>query len=356
MPYMNDNSHQSTAPWYVMCHLNPKQIEVMLRKERNGEFCKSGEKPSPFKFYIPFLYMPVAETPNSSEYTKELRNDFHHFVFIQASGSRLDEIVTSDWNTKTRLHLYYYRDHEGRNVIVSDSEVRRLMSTFKDQTLKFFIGQPIDEFTAGDEVVLNINSWAGQKGVIKDIRLKKGKLTMTISMNIFSQTKSINFTDLKTGDITFEDPEKDRLFSGNPIDHMEEEVIDILSHKCGNTVSEEVIQADATRLKRLSSFDRIYMDDDDVDYARYLSLRLISAVLRQSKKREENFQKEVESHLAGKDHPTTADEAYLMMALFIATRLAKYRNAVKTYRTTHPDCPDILRRYHSIVKKLKSKG
>ena len=349
---MNDNSNESAAAWYVMRHPNPRQIEALLKKECAGRFCEESRPLQPFKFYIPYLYMPVSD---GSDYTNALRSDFHGFVFIQATGSRVDKIVTSDWNTKGRLRLHYYRDHEGKNVVVSDAEVQNLMSTFKDQTLKFFIGQPIDEFSAGDKVILNIESWAGQKGVVNDIRLRKGKLTMTISVNIFNQTKSINFTDLKTGDITFEDPAKGALFSSNPIDRLEEETIDILSHKYSHTTSKEVAQADATRLKRLSKFDRLYRDEDDADYPRFLSLKLICATLRQSKKKEA-LQKEVEKHLAGKDGPITADEAYLMNALFVATRQARYRDAVKAYRNAHPDSPDILRRYHTIVKKMKAKS
>ena len=352
---MTNNSNEDIRPWYVMCHLNPRQIEVLLKKECEGEFGEADKKASPFKFYIPFLHIPVTETPDSSEYINDLRGDFHNFVFIQATERRVSEIVTSDWNTKARLHLYHYRDHEGKNVVVSDPEIRRLMSTFKDQTLKFFIGQPIDEFSAGDKVILNIASWTGQKGIIKDIRIKKGRLMMTISLNIFNQTKSINFTDLKTGDITFEDPAKARLFSANPIDRFEEEAIDLLSHRFATTTSGKVMEADAARLKRLATFDRLYMEENEADYARFLSLRLICAVLRQNKKRKDDLQREVEHRLNSQETPTTADEAYLMMALFIATRRAKYRDAVKAYRTAHPDSPDILRRYHSIVKKIKAK-
>ena len=348
----NGNSNESAAAWYVMRHLNPRQIEVLLKKECEGRFCEENQQPQPFKFYIPFLYMPVAD---DSEYTKDLRSDFHSFVFIQAQASRIDKIMTSDWNTKGRLRLHYYRDHEGKNVVVSDAEVRNLMSTFKDQTLRFFIGQPINEFAAGDKVILNIESWAGQKGVVNDIRLRKGKLTMTISVNIFNQTKSINFTDLRTGDITFEDPAKEALFSSTPIDHFEEEAIDILSHRFSPTTSRETVQTDAARLKRLSTFDRLYMEEDEADYARFLSLKLICATLRQSKKKE-SLQKEAEKRLAGKDSPTSADEAYLMVALFVATRQARYRDAVKSYRNAHPDSPDILRRYHTIVKKMKAKS
>ena len=352
---MSDNNHNNGEPWYVLCHLNPKRIELLLKKECEGKFCITDEKPSPFKFYVPYLYMPMTESSDTSGYTKDLRNDFHQFVFIQASGNRVNEIVTSDWNKKARVRLYYYRDHEGNNVVVSDAEIRRLMDMFRGQSLKFFIGQPIEEFAAGDEVILNVGSWAGQKGVVKGISLKKGKLTMTISMNIFNRTKSINFTDLKTGDITFEDPAKEKFFSGNTIDRFEEEVVDILSHRFSHAISGEVAQADAARLKRLSTFDRIYMESEDTDYVRFLSLRLICAVLRQSKKKEA-LQKEVERHLTNKEMPTTSNEAYLMTALFISTRHACYRDAVKSYRNAHPDCPDILRRYHSIIKKAKAKS
>ena len=351
---MNANSNRNPEAWHVMCHLNPCQIELLLTKESGGEFSEGGTRPSPFKFYVPYLYMPVSDPSGSSGYAADLRSDFHNFVFIQASVKRVAEIVSSEWNTKSRLHLYYYRDHEGKNVVVPDAEIRQLMSTFRDQTLKFFIGQPIDEFEPGDKVILNIAPWSGQRGVIKDIRLKKGKLTLTISIAIFNRTKSINFTDVHMGDLTFEDPAKARLFIGDPIERFEEEVIDLLSHRFGSRISAEVTQSDSTRLKRLSTFDRLYMDTDDVAYVRFLSLRLICAVLRQNKKRKESLQREVESLLSGVEVPATSAEAYLMMALFIATRRASYRDAVKAYRSAHPDSPDILRRYHSIVKKLKA--
>ena len=353
---MNDNRNDN-EPWYVMCHLSPRQIENLLRKECDGFFAGEGGQSAPFRFYIPYLYMPVAETgtPGASEYTNELRSDFHNFVFIQAPARRVDQLVASDWNTRSRLHLYYYRDHEGKNVVVPDGELRRLMSTFRDQTLKFFIGQPVDEFSAGDRVILNNGSWAGHEGVIRDVRLRKGRLTMTISMNIFNRTKSINFTDLHTGDVTFADPDKEKLFSGNPIDRFEEEAVDLLSRHFGKAVSSETARSDAARLRRLTTFDRLYMEEDDTERPRLLSLRLICAVLRQNRKRKAELQQEAERLLAGRAAPATDDDAYLMTALFIATRQARYRDAVKAYRNAHPDAPDILRRYHSIVKGIKAR-
>ena len=44
----------------------------------------------------------------------------------------------------------------------------------------------------------------------------------------------------------------------------------------------------------------------------------------------------------------------MMVALFIATKDADYRTALKDYRSSHPDAPDILRRYQSIIKKMRA--
>ena len=64
---------------------------------------------------------------------------------------------------------------------------------------------------------------------------------------------------------------------------------------------------------------------------------------------------EVIDLLDGKETPETTAEAYLMIALFITTRMAHWRTAVKEYRNSHPDCPEIFRRYHAILKELKAK-
>ena len=44
-----------------------------------------------------------------------------------------------------------------------------------------------------------------------------------------------------------------------------------------------------------------------------------------------------------------------MTALFITTREVHWRTAVKDYRNSHPDCPPVLHRYHSILKDLRAK-
>lgn len=364
---MNAPTDNNTQDWYVMCHLNPMQIETLLKKDSKGEFRQDGPADTPYSFYIPYLHMPTAETLEAQEESdkgrkaydsirrnKELRGDLFRFVFIQAPEERVWRIVSSPWNTGSRLRLYHYRDHEGKKVIVRDGDMRRLMTTIRDQHFLFYFDQPITDFQVESEVILNIEPWKGHRGVIKKITCRKKQLCMDISMNIFNRTRSINFVDLKTGDISFVDAAQAAFMEGDFLSHFEEELMEQLSHLHTRSVTDHQRLRDAVRLKQLSTYYNIYMDDE-AEQPRFLALRLIYATLRKWDRHRETLVSEAQALLSNPKTPATDAEAYLMTALFIATRLAPYRDAVKRYRAAHPDSPDILRRYHTITKHLKAK-
>ena len=386
----NEHEHSQDA-WYVMWHLSPTQIEAMLQKDSAGLFARPGETPlPPYRFYVPFQYMPILhpeKKPKGKGKDKEivtdkrynpkkdqnaLRSDLHNFVLIQASAERIRAIVSSDWNAKARLRLNYYRDTNHHEVIVSDAEVRMLMDTIQNRHLQFYIDQPLDDFAEGDKVILQMQPWTGKHGVVKKVALKHGQLCMTISMNILGRTKSINFTDVRVGDVLFEDPERGRMLTDNPIDNYEEEIIDLLSHRFGSRYTDDVAEQDRFRLRRLATYDRIYVDDAD-EHARFVALKLICAYLLKNAQKRDLYLHQVLSLLPSAEASvvdcklsncklsncklvaSTSAEAYLMTALFIVTRQAHWRTAVKDYRTSHPDCPVILRRFHAILKDLKAK-
>jgi len=374
----NENVRSTAAPWFVMIHMKPSWIESMLQKDSDGLFLKPEAGPQqPFRFYIPYLYMPHVNVPRQSEaqFTDKhyapaddengLRSDLHSFVFIQATTERVEAIVKSDWNMKSRLRLYHYRDTTGAKVTIPDTEMHCFIKALQDHHLKFFLDQPIDDFSVGDKVILQMEPWVGRTAEIREVKVRKDRTSITVSMNIFNRTKSINFPDVSYGDVKFVDEEKGRLLSGNPISNYEEEIIDLLSHRFGKHYTEEVAAADQLRLKRLATYDHIYVDDD-YELARFTALRLICAYLLQNVKKRNLYQQQVTELLqkvavpspSGEIqdiHPQTDAEAYLMVALFIATRQAHWRAAVKDYRNSHPDCPDVFRRYYALIKELRAK-
>ena len=366
--HIADGVPAGNIPWYVMCHLSPQTIETMLQKDCDGLLLAEGEKPlPPYRFFVPFQSIPVIhavknaqeEKTSDKRYRPEsdqnaLRYDLHNYVFIQAPAWRIEAIVKSDWNTNTRLRLYHYRDTNQKVVTISDAEMRQLMATIQSKHLQFYIDQPLDDFAPGDRVTLKLEPWEGRHGIIKQIAVKHGQLCMTISLNILGRTKSINFTDVHVGDIVFEDKERGRMLSDNPIANYEEEILDLLSHRFGHSHAEEVPEVDYLRLKRLSTYNHIYVDDTD-ERMRFASLKLICAYLLKNHKKRETYLQEVNTLLGNKLTPTNEAEAYLMIALFITTRQVHWRNVVKEFRNNHPDGVPVIRRFYAIIKNIKAK-
>ena len=364
----NDSCQSGATPWYVMCHMNPSWIENMLQKDSSGQLQTSeGGQLTPYRFYIPYLYMPHIAVDHQSgarfsdkHYAPEadkngLRSDLHNFVFVQASAERIDAIVKSDWNMMSRLRLYYYRDTNGQKVTIPDAEMHSFIKTLQDHHLQFFLDQPIDDFSVGDKVILQMEPWAGRMAEVREVKVRKDSTSITVSLNIFNRMKSITFPDISFGDVVYVDEEKGRLLSGNPVTNYEEEIVDLLSHRFSKKVSEEVAESDKLRLKRLSSYSHIYVEDA-YDHARFVALKLLCAYMMQNARKYNLYMQEVTNLLGDKEIPETDTHAYLMTALFITTRQAHWRTVVKNYRNTHPDCPVILRRFHAIVKDLKAKN
>ena len=351
--------------WYVMLHLNPQWIETMLHRESRGELqdqeqLSAAPPLEPFEFFVPFQFM----RPDTSD---DVRALFHSFVFIKASEERLRQILASEWNTRSRLRLYFYRDRSGQAIMVSDTELQQLKATLLNRQLKVFFGLPIDpvgQMAVGDAVTLLIPEWRGREGRIERITLHKGRVSMVVGINILGFTKSIHFEDLHDGDVIFSDHDTEQLMSGNLIANIEDQLVTILGHWFVNP-TEEKKRRDYPRLNRLLALAGIKIDDDD-DRRRFTALMLMCAVLLDERPAITRLQSQVESTLlpppssllpppSSLHPPQSPIEAIESLSLFLATRNPQYRNAVKAYRKAHPDCPPIIGRLFNQLRNAPTK-
>lgn len=341
----NDTQMTAGQRWYVMVHQNPRWIEAMLLKDSRGELLKDGAQPLPsYDFFVPYQFL----RPSTDD---ELREDLRSFVFVHVSEQRIHDIVNSEWNAGARSHLHHYRDTNGHVVTISDSEMQQLRTTLQSRQLKFFFGQPIGDMAVGDTVILQFDPWRGKIGKVEKIAYKKGRLVMTVGVNIMNRTKSVKFEDLHDGDVLFADEERGRLLSGNLIENFENEMVNILGHKYREKAPQKVIN-DRSRLLRLLSYANMQMPDTD-DHQRFTALMLLCSYLLFEAEARDRYKAQLQQWLEGVTEARTATEAYLMVALFVVTRKPKYRDAAKAYRKTHSDCPDIIRRFLSKVSDIR---
>lgn len=353
--------------WFAMTHLNPSLIEIMLRKENEGAFLKEpDEQPlQPFKYFIPFRFMqrshsdllPVKGSGADEVYEPRkdengLRDDLHNFVFVYADADRVRKLVDAAWNRSSRLHLHFYRDVSGHEVIVPDAEMQGFIGILQERQIKFTIGLPVAEAEVNDHAIIKEGPMAGRRGVITDIRYTRKGVRLTLAVNMFNNTHSISFPNLREGDVIFVDRKVKNLIGTNFIHNLEEELVEIFSHHYGSKVSADAARKDQSRLERIYHYSNVKVNDPE-NRSRFKALMLICSSLRTYQEDKELLLDEVQNLLGDKTEARKPLDAYLMMALFIANRQPALRDAVKIYRQTHPDCPEIICRFLSIAKKIR---
>ena len=390
MPEQEESKMVNNRKWYVMIHRKPQWIETMLEKESRGELLTREQmdadyQPEPFEYYVPYLYM----RPNASD---ELRSIFHSFVFINASEGRIQEIVRSDWNTKTQYCLSHYRNRSGKSITISDMEYNQLRDIIYNSQLKVFFSVPVlpvRKMQVGNRVLLKLKNWENHPGVIESIRLKKDSVSIRVAFNFLGQTKSVSFDDLHDGDVTFADSVTEQLITGDLIQNFEKEVSILLGHRFkkhkNETVNGEglvvndqcsmvnvqcstVNEKDLSRLRRLLTYADIQIDDED-DRKRFTSLMLICAALLGDKEACEKIKLQILQWLEESDSASLCEktkklqlsisnlqfiEAYMLLAFFVYTRDPRLRSAVKAYRKEHPDCPPILGTFINKVRDIQT--
>jgi hypothetical protein len=354
MHEQENNLQDTEKMWNVMVHLSPQFIDTMLHKELRGELepvdpLHPTSNREPFEFFVPYLFM----RPDASD---ELREIFHSFVFISASPERLRSILTSEWNTKSRLHLRYYRDHSGRDITISNEECRQLRATILNRQLKVFFGKPVEpvgEMAVGDRVTLLIDDWNGKQGKIERIRLKKGRVAMTVAVNILGRTKSVNFENLHDGDVIFADHDTEQLLTGNLISNIEGKIATMLGHYFHKDNAVQM-RRDYPWLTRFLSYASIQVDDDE-ERLRFTSLMLLCATMLGESALCEQYTRQLSEWLGDITEPRTDTDAYVMLALFVSTRDPQLRDAVKAYRKTHPSCSPIIGTFINKVRDANTR-
>lgn len=356
--------------WYVMTYLKPAQIEWLLQRENLGEFVREGDpKPEPLEYFIPFQFLlriPTAPVPTSSaddyadrkvadmeaEVDNGVREALHNYVFIHADEQRIAQLLESEWNRSGSLHLYHYRTPSGELLRVPDGEMRSFIETLRNRQLRYYIGQPIDAMNVGDTVTLHIAPWEGRKASVTRIEVRGGHTRLTVTLDILGNLTRVTFPDIYEGDISFDDEAMGRLVNGNLLLNFEEEMVSILAHRFGHKPTDEERRRTHARLARLYAYHNVKIDDAD-DYLRFTSLMLISASLLGEKEAAKQYVSQLNEHLEGKTEASTGTEAYMMLALFVALRDPALREAVKAYRNSHEDCPEVIRRMFSKVKRIR---
>ena len=114
------------------------------------------------------------------------------------------------------------------------------------------------------------------------------------------------------------------------------------------------MRRDFPLLNRYFSYASIQIDDQD-DLRRFTSLMFMCAVMLNEPTFVERYQPLLSEWLGASSSPGTDADAYIMLALFVATRNPRYRDAVKSYRKTHLDCSPIIGTFINKIRDVPTR-
>ena len=331
-------------PWYLMQHRDPALIDQLLQRENQGDFLQNEQQPlPPVQYFIPYLFLSRQQTASQeeAEAVGEVRSVLHSYVFIQAPAERVQQLVDSDWNRSGTSQLSFKRNHGGEPLRVPDNEMQSFIATLKSNQLRYYVGQPLGELNVGDSVTLHIDPWEGRHGVISNIALRNGCANLTVGMDLMGSIIRITFPNVKEEEVSIDDPDRQRLLSGNLLDNFENEVIKTLGH-----------HNETSSLHRIYAYRDIHVDDPD-DLHRFTALMLICAHLLGERDARAAYINQLNQWLSEANAPQTDAEAYITTALFVATRDPGLRDAVKAYLRNGNEHSESLKRLFAKAKRLR---
>ena len=383
--------------WCILRHADSDLIAELFRRDSNF-YGANDDAPyplPPFEVFIPFEDLKqkplVRKSADEDDYKpydamldeRALRNDLHHFIFIQVTKEQILSILDAPWVKVLRNRLYVYKDEKGIPIEISDAEMERFKTVIKRYDFQIVNGEPSSDVHEGDEVTVVSGPMAGSEGKVTQIREREGQIFLTIEFTMFHDKMCIAVPGVNIADVRLNAPETQQLLQDPVIGHFEDELIELLCHLHGKKGTQALNKEDRKQLKFLYQYSDIIFEDNPENQAKFSALMLICAYLMNDKDETSRRSKQVEdllvhgeglmvhgssperSKMEDSSHksPSLTGEGwgealsevavYLITALFIATHDPLLRQQAKAWRKAHPDCPLVIRRFLSIAKQIR---
>ena len=379
---MEDNNNEVTIVsdlnrWCILHHPDADLIGEIFSGKRqvyNLDANKTYPLP-PYEYFIPFADLKTCFTEKSlvddDEYKsynamldeRALRNDLHHYIFIQKPKEVVLQILDAPWNKVLRHRLFAYRDENGLPVEITNTEMERFKTVIKRYDFQIVNGESSNEVREGDMVTIISGPMEGSDGQVREIRERDGQVTLTVVFSMFQDKMHIAVPGISIADVRLRTLDAQQLLHDPVIGHFEDELIELLCHLHGKKGSKTLNKDDRKRLKFLYQYSDIVFEDNPENSAKFAALMLICVYLMNDKEAIKQRTREVEALLAKGDKDASLSthhssqmtelDCYLMTALFIVKHDPGLRRVTKVWRQCHPGCSLVIRRLQSIAKHIR---
>ena len=345
-----------------MTHLDMQRFKEWLDVENVTRLDKGEDVIEPFypyEFLKARLHKPFSEQDGlgAKDGSNAVSEDFRKFVFLRTTTETIDELVSKNKKTGSRMRLFHYLDTDGSRAVVPD----KMMNDFLDACLKyrghFEVIPSIDGIEAMDVVEIKSGPFSGHRASVLQVRHSKDKIYLELAISLVSGVMNICMSDVRKEQVAILNRSAVDAIRTDFIEYTQNHLLTILDHRVKRIEDLTVKQQDTAMLIRLFRYRHHHVENESARN-HFLALMLICAHLCRMTAEEQELKEKVLSVLGtinqkSESKAATDTRTYLWISLYIVTRDPSYRDAIKQYmRDNQPKSPK-LRRFVALIRTGK---
>ncbi|MBR0273425.1 MAG: hypothetical protein IJQ59_04960 [Bacteroidaceae bacterium] len=376
------SADDTISKWHVMTHLEVGQFRKWFDLVNAERFRNNEPLIRPFYPYE-FLRGRLNDTP---DVTPNVHRVFRSFVFLKATEADVNELVYSAANLQSHVRLRRYLTPSGKQAFVRDDMMEEFLQACIAYRDRFELAPSNDDIAVMDKVKIKNGIYSGYEATVIRAKLHKGQLFLDLAIPMVSGQINVHMNGVSARDVKPLNPIGINALRADFIRYIQSQVLDILTRRAAQLEQAERERKQAAAERRslaatltLTERQKVelqpFLEDSDMlerllryrSYevtnrsanAHFQALMLICAHLCKDTRTEQSLLTTVRTLLSTSSlnpQPSSLTlssdtDAYLCIALKVATDDPAYRDAVKEYiRARQPKSRHLLA-FASLIRK-----
>ena len=365
--------------WFVMTHLDIERFRkwfdyVNAERYQNNQHLIQPFYPYEFmKGRIKKTVGTSADEYKTTDVTENAHLVFRRFVFLKATEDDIQKLVYSPNNIGSRVRLRRYLNPSGEQAIVRNDMMEEFFKACVAYRDRFELTPPMKEISVMDKVVVAKGLYQGYEATVERVKLVKGHLLLNLSLPMVADQISVRMKNVNASDVRPKQATDSSALRVDFIRYIQDNLLGILTRRASQLERAErekktsafltaqqrdELQSflqDSEMLERMLRY-RSYEISTRSANAHFQALMLICAHLCKDTALEEKLINVVQQLLGS---PANVDDlviksdadAYLCIALKIATNKPVYRDKMKEYIRVRQPKSRQLHEFTALIRK-----
>ena len=347
---LTNKKNTNTRPWYVLTTNNPKNVKEQF-EQWNIEMEAGNKQERSIDYFIPCTFIDSNIFKASAMPDKlSIRSALYHYLFVQGEFEDISALIYKV-NSSSNNRMFFLKKKSNTKATITQSDMDKIVFLCSKDEYSFNLPLFAEDLQEGKMITLTNTPFEKNKAIYKIVNVipkKNGTYRVQVELNLFN----VKFKSLF---VTLYDIPNDAQFC-EIVGNSQKKIIDIFSRMVNDKQTEFTKSKDQKSLRAIFK-NRSISFPPGAMRRHFLALMLICAHLlgdvQEKAKQKELVEKELNEIAKLRESKAATDtRAYLHIAMYIATKEAKYREKAKAYVREHnPSSPYLRKLINTSAKR-----